>query len=322
VLSAHTSQEIERQIQLIVKSVKFELSYAKSEVRLAGPDVSYHRADPWLPTALRKLDARLRLENIPGFQTSREHYDLCLEDSWTGYFMAQQLKRWKKPHDILFIHLDDHMDMMPTLLHRQRALLVNPANGARFDPTSARDWKTAMRSGAVSIGNFITPMFYSGWRLHIRHIHNNATANESTRYVSLDDRRYDLIPGKRFAAVAQSTQAGPKNVGTYQGGTDAHSVLTDAPSGHAFVHIDLDYFINDLNGAPVSKQAVDDRRLRRVAEQKMDRFFDCLRETNPGIRRWMIAASPGFCSARHWNWLLARLERRIHAFEKARQKYE
>ncbi len=171
-LSAHTPQQIQQLIQSIVKSVKFECSYATSELRLAGPDVSYHAADPWLAAALRKFDPRLTLENIPAFQSSRELYDVCLEDSWSGYFMAQQLKPLKKTRDIVFIHLDDHMDMMPTLLQRQRTSLVNPTTGLAFNPARASDWKTAIASGVVSIGNFITPMFYAGFPLHIRQIHN------------------------------------------------------------------------------------------------------------------------------------------------------
>src|ERR1700722_17938611 len=68
--------------------------------------------------------------------------------------------------------LDDHTDMMSTLLQYDGEALVDPASGAPFDPGARRSWESAIGTGAVNIANYITPLSYSGRRVHFRHLRN------------------------------------------------------------------------------------------------------------------------------------------------------
>jgi hypothetical protein len=185
-----------------------------------------------------------------------------------------------------------------------------------FDPTSSRDWEAAIYSGAVNIGNFITPFFYSGSNIHVRHINNSAESDELC-YVSREACRYDLIPDQQFASISKSTSHRPDSVGTYLAGSNAERVLDGAPRAWTLIHIDLDYFVNDFDGASRGDNYIPDAMLRTEAREKMDRFFRALCKLNPTVDRWLIATSPGFCSAYHWQWLLSEIERNIRDFELA-----
>ena len=83
--------------------------------------------------------------------------------------------------------------------------------------------------------------------------------------------------------------------------------MGDMPRGRVFVHVDLDYFINDFNGNIGQIPVLSDAQLRQRAQQLLDDFVAGLREKNIQVERWIIATSPGFCAAKHWAWLLEKL---------------
>jgi hypothetical protein len=309
-------EETENALRRIVCSVKFELLERANAVRLLGPEMSYHHVDPYLSEALTKFEQGMTLADVLSYRSSTTHFDLSFEDSWTGYFIAARFRDPSRSDELVLIHLDDHTDMMATLLCRVGETLIDPTTGASFDPTSSSDWEAAIYSGAVNIGNFITPFYYSGTNVHVRHI-NNSTGPEELFHVSRVPCRYELIPDKQFAAIGKSSSSRPDNAGTYLVGSSPDRVLDGAPRAWTLIHIDLDYFINDFNGASRGDSYIPDPMLRTEARGKMNRFFDSLTKLNPTVDRWLVATSPGFCSACHWKWLLVELEARIEAFEAA-----
>jgi hypothetical protein len=286
----------------------------ETAVRLLGPEMSYHHVDPYLPEVLKRFDPAMSLAGVLSYTSSLKHFDLYFEDSWSGYFIAKRFQEQNRRDDLVLIHLDDHTDMMATLLCRSGETLVDPISGATFDPFSSSDWKAAIYSGAVNIGNFITPFYYSGSNVHVRHI-NNSTQREELCYLFRESCRYQLIPAKQFATIAKSNSCRPGNVGTYLAGSNPDRVLSGIPPAWTLVHIDLDYFVNDFNGASRGESYVPDHVLHTKAKEKLNRFFYSLVKVNPIVDRWLIATSPGFCSAYHWEWLLAEIEGRIQQFE-------
>jgi len=316
-LPKHGREATENELRRIVCSVKFELMEQANAVRLLGPEMSYHHVDPYLSEALRKFGQSMTVADVPSFISSTRHFDLCFEDSWTGYFIAKRFRERSRRDDLVLIHLDDHADMMPTLLCRSRETLIDPTTGVTFDPTSSSDWEAAIRSGAVNIGNFITPFYYSGVNTHVRHI-NNSTEIDELCPVWRESRGYPLIPNKQFAAVAKSNTCRRESVGTYLAGSQPDTVLDGTPEAWTIIHIDLDYFINDFNGGSRGESYVPDPALRTTAQLKINQFFHSLAKLNPTVDRWLIATSPGFCSACHWEWLLSEIDGKIREFEEAK----
>ena len=87
--------------------------------------MSYHRVDPHLPKALERYGANLSLNEILHYRARHELFDLCFEDSWTSFFLADHLRETDASSAIVLIHLDDHTDMMSTLLEYSRGTLRN-----------------------------------------------------------------------------------------------------------------------------------------------------------------------------------------------------
>jgi len=297
----------------IVRSVAFELDAGRSELRLAGPLMTYHGADPWLPAVLAQFDPTLSLDDVATFRQRHDVFDLCFEDSWTACFTAARLAALGRlPDELTLIHLDDHTDMMSTLLSCVDGCLVDPASGEAFDPLRSDDWQAAIQAGSINIANYLTPLYYLGRPVHIRHL-NNAAARAKQQPVSRALRDYGLIPGHRFADIAIPAPPGSQAVGTYRAGADPDAVIGKDVRAYTMVHIDLDYFINDFNGASRGANYVPDPSLRIVAAEKLTRFFDALGNSGISVDHWMVATSPGFCCSLHWNWLLAELAQRIAA---------
>lgn len=298
----------------IVRSVRFELLESESAVRLLGPDMSYHALDPHLAESLQDFSENLGIEEILSYRSRTSLFDLCLEDSWTGSFLADYLGRLDSDQNLVLIHLDHHMDMMPTLLCRVGDRLVNPMTDSTFDSAKGKDWEDAIHSGCISIGNFITPLFYSGRRIHVRHLGDHITDDYRLQYVKQQGCCYDLIPNREFAAISKEDEGLDMNAGTYLGGRIAAEVLKSLPPGIVIVHIDLDYFVNDIGGNPGATSSAPHPDLISVACGKMNDFFEALPSLAPTVDQWIIGTSPGFCSARHWRWLLAEIGARIETF--------
>lgn len=310
--------QIERDIRQIVRSVKFEVIGRDCAFRLLGPETSYHDVDPHLQQGIKLFDETMTLPDILSYRSKGELFDLCLEDSWAGYLIADHLRELSPGNDLVVIHVDDHADMMPTLLTVCAEQLIDPAAGNAFDPASRNDWETAIRSGCVSIGNFVTPLYYSKHKVHVRHLNNSTDETYTIKNVIREGRSYDLIPGRVFAAVRSSDTDRDRSAGTYLAGPSARKVMQCMPHGRLIVHIDLDYFINDFNGNGWQRFSPSSNHLMQAVHRKMLSFFEEVDHLAPSVDRWIIATSPGFCSGYHWGWLLAEVARGIKTFNSRR----
>lgn len=316
-LRSRGSKAAERDIRQIVRSVRFELLEQECAIRLVGPDMSYHNADPYLQETLKTFGESMVLGDILSYKLREDLFDLCFEDSWTGYFISDHLDRLHPQEDLVLIHVDDHTDMMPTLLTRCGTTLIDPTTNRIFDPARNEDWEAAIYSGCISIGNFMTPLFYSGHKVHVRHLNNGANDNYLIRNVTRDDCRYEFIPDKKFAALCKSDSLWENSAGTYLAGSSPKKILHAIPRGRVIVHIDLDYFINDFNGNSGGQHQIPCHNSIHAARRKINRFFEALHMPAPSVDRWIVATSPGFCSAYHWDWLLAAIRKGIENFRKA-----
>jgi len=314
-LQAHGLAETEREIRKIVRSVNFEILEAQNAVRLFGPEMSYHLADPYLQDVLGRFATSHTPDGILSYRSDAGLFDLCFEDSWSGYFIANRYRKNGRHDDLVLIHLDDHTDMMSTLLCQTGGALIDPVTGATFDPLSPNDWESAIYSGAVSIGNFVTPFYYSGAKVHVRHV-NNSDGCGSLSFISRKADLYDLVPGKQFAGISKASFPEPSSMGTYLAGSNSAELLNDIPQGWTVVHIDLDYFINDFDGASRGKNYLPGTALQFEAMRKMDQFFSSMANLRQNVDQWIIATSPGFCCALHWEWLLSEVEGKICEYDR------
>lgn len=295
-------------VAAVVGSTAFDLAPDARSLRLRGQDRRHHHTDPWLREGLTALGADQ--EQIPTFRRPGPAFDLCLEDSWTGWFLAPTFAGIVPGESLVLVHLDDHADLMPTLLVRDgKGRVRDPATGRDFDPRTPGDWEAAIGSGAITIGSWLTALVApgAGPKVHVRHLHPvGSPSHRPPCPLRAGSVRHAVFPGLSFVS-ATGEGAGR---GTWVAHEDPVAGLSYLPAGPLAVHFDLDYFVNDFNGNPGALPAVPDRS---AVLARMDRVFDALRETRRPVHRWIVAASPGFCCARHWPWLLDALALRIGA---------
>lgn len=291
----------------IVRSVRIEIDRRERGFRLYGPVAPYYDLDPHLPAIMREM----QIADPLNYRSQQALFDFCLEDSWSGLFMSSWCRSSGDHSDVVLVHLDDHTDMMSLFLECIDDTLQDPATGLPFYADSATDWELGIRSGSVAIGSFVTALYYGNRPLHVRHVNNFKTSTYRTYQVGRAVLSFPEIPGKQFATIRKRRRIVGETVGTYQGGIDPMKVLTNLPDGPVVVHIDLDYLINDFNGNPRTGPYSPSPSLRRAAIEKLDTFFAALVQLNVRVERWIVAASPGFCSALHWAYLMGALETRI-----------
>jgi hypothetical protein len=305
---------IQNAIRSIVRNVHFEFIEHEYAIRLLGPDMYYHAFDPFLSSALERFDPKVKVKDILMYRSSGKIFDLCFEDSWSGYFIAEHLRRGSGDDDLIIIHLDDHTDMMSTLLEIAPAdVLLDPMTGRRFDPKSPTDWEAAICSGSVGIGCFVTPLFFADTFVHVRHLNNGANAPANSYFVMKASCEYEVIPGKRFAAIRLSDNDESTAAGSYVVSSSVADILDELPRGQVIVHLDLDYFINDFNGNPTRDTYTPSSIVIAKAQHKLDQFFETMQARRVKVDRWIIATSPGFCSACHWAWLLGAFIEKIQS---------
>ncbi|MFC6670939.1 hypothetical protein [Marinobacterium aestuariivivens] len=270
-VSGNTPDTIRARLRQIVRSLKFAWDENSCLLRILGPDTGYHAADPDLPGLLKTQDPPMDLNDLFHYRSRQEHYDLCFEDCWSGYFIADELAKSKD--DLVLIHLDDHTDMMPSFLLYTDEGLVNPASGRPFDPQRSEDWTNAINAGCVSIGDFITPLLYANRKLHVRHLNNVSASSAQPRKLLRASCFYPEIPEFRFASLKQEEGDLQHADGSYLAGTDPERVLANLPRGQIILHIDLDYFINDFNGNVGAAATASHSEMRQLALLKLNLFL-------------------------------------------------
>lgn len=306
---------VAKQLQMFAKSTRVTISQDRLQLIYAGPDLSHHRADPDLGTIEFCRPAHgvdLSVLDYANFHASLPEYDFCLEDSWTGYFVSRLVADRRSSDSLVLIHLDDHADMMPTLLSLGSDGICDPSTARCFDPGDPADWLAAIQSGAISIGSWLTALFYLEQQVHVRHLtHGYNCLDDGAQTVVPGIAKTNLLPHARFAAIDRKTHPESGALGTYRSGADPFELLDDLPEGRVMVHVDLDYFINDYNGNIGAQPPLPLEGMRKRGCERLRAFLDAMRRRGICAERWFVGTSPGFCSVRHWGMLLAALAEAI-----------
>ncbi|MEL6960640.1 MAG: hypothetical protein AAGL89_17010 [Pseudomonadota bacterium] len=312
VVSGWPKKRIEAALQAIFASSAFDLD--ETTVYLTGPWRGYLELDPELQVTCARYGIDIK-DEAHRFLRADGPASLILCDGLSGWIIASKIAELDGA-DLILLHLDDHADMMPTLLSKSGASLVDPETSAIFDPANRQDWVRALTRGTVSIGSYLTPLFH--WQkmnghLHIRHLRPTPEPDAILVKIVPVVTSHSILDGAEFASIQfGNSRRGAK--GSYKQTSDVKDALADLPDGKMLVHIDLDYFLNDLNGMPDQSPARLSTDEKRAILSRMDQFFDGLKDTAERILHWIIATSPGFCSARHWSWLLDALSTRLSSF--------
>lgn len=295
------------------RNIGWELSPERARVRLTGPETHYYAADKALPAPVEFHSAFSSYLDVYLYHARKRQYCFAYDDVWTGYFIADHLTQCQHSGEpVRLIHLDDHTDMMSTLLVREGSGLKDLQADAIFDPLCTGQWVEAISNGSITIGNFLTALFYMPNDFQICHLNNFDTSDYQQYEVEAADKPSRLLKNISFATIHKRQAARKIRLGTYMGGNNPSRVVENFSNKNVMVHIDLDYFINDCNGN-LDCKSQDIEGLRASASAKIVQFFDAINSNHIKVDLWIICTSPGFCSYLHWDWLIEAISEGIKA---------
>lgn len=317
IIAGKLGPDLQSALRNILKSTAFEISESRDCIRLMGPDTSHHGLDTQFADVLIDMNFARSAKEPASFRTKiGPDVHFCVEDSWSGFALADELSGFANDEPVVLIHIDDHQDMMPTLLLRDGDELSDPASGSRFDAFSPNSLEAAIRSGCVGIGNFVTPFIHSCRQFHIVHLNNQPTQRPAVPIGPLF-AKYPLFGDAEFASIGWGVSTSART-STYRSDDQSPRLLRKMPKGRVIVHIDFDYFINDFNGNPGGTAMPVGTVRNHLVQSKLASFFQSLTAAQVMVEQWIVCASPGFCCSRHWPELLASLLERIDQLQGSR----
>lgn len=299
-------------------------------ITIGRPDRDDFYIDPELARGLEwwtEKYGRVDIAGIPYAVHRRPGMQLSLNDSWTIYSWSRWLKEsltsGRKPESLTLLHLDDHDDLMPPRVLIEGDALLDPITGLAIDLWKPESVESAVRSGAIGIGSFMSPLLHLFPNVHVRHLCSTEYAKDRqgphvVRPVRVIDELLapgSVRPALEIMPVGDAPGAASLGDGhPYDVTDDLESWLKDLPDGSVLIHVDMDYFNNRFNG---DSDWVDfgpkyDPPLSDVL-QRIDKVFDALAGEGVAERvvDFAVALSPGFFPADLWPSAIGRIEERV-----------
>jgi hypothetical protein len=282
-------------------------------------DVARH-VDPQLDTGLRWWGSGVLRAGM-AFSTRRSGRILsALYDTWTLHSWSEWLQgRDVGPTDsVVILHVDDHRDLGSPRLFRGAGGLWDPLAKAPFRLDEPASVLSAIQSGAVGMGSFMTPFLHAYPSAEVRHLCQppKAARTADHRIVLIDERDTLLDQTAMRPAIRLLEHPGAIGSGCYRLTPDLADWLAELGPGPILLHIDMDYFNNRYDGD--SDWSARPQALDPPLEAVTARIDDLVRALNQaGLGRRIediaIAYSPGFFPSELW---CAAAERLIPALER------
>lgn len=253
---------------------------------------------------------RIRLDEVESCFHREEVFQISLSDAWTLYAWSLWLAgRPPTSEHITILHIDDHDDLMSPRLSSYERGHIDLITGKPFCLRAPETVEDAIRSGAVGIGSWLTPMIEACERIDIRHL------SSSCRRFGIDGC-YDieivyeqdtlLSPDSLRSSIALSQSSittRPNGGRKYRATNNISEFLDGIDYGPILLHIDVDYFCNRYNG---NSDYLDIPARHDVAEpvfrERVDEVFSQLLRCGVAhkIEDVTVALSPGFFPVEYW----------------------
>lgn len=239
-----------------------------------------------------------------------------LYDTWTLHSWSEWLARTpvQRVKDVVLLHVDDHRDLgSPRLLVRDGAL-VDAITGELFNLCHPESVRSAINSGAIGMGSFMTPFIHEFPAAQVRHLCQPPKGHRTTASrllpITVADTLLDL--GSERPAIDYLPDYAVSQ-GSYLVTPDASIWAKGIEGRPALVHIDMDYFNNRYDGDSLWQERKEqlDPDLSSIFV-KIDELLDALAMSGVEIDDVTIAYSPGFFPAEYWQIADQRLRTGLH----------
>jgi len=292
---------------------------------LEWSDDPYRYVDPNLNQGLTWWGDNIRYKDIAFARKRRGRLLLSLNDTWTLESWSEWLVSNPQHPHITVLHVDDHKDLGPPRIFQHEDAWVDSITGKTFNLLDPCSVTSAIKSGALGMGSFLTPFLHFAPSTDVRHLCQGpkciGTIDSAIKLDLLPDTL--LNPNKCRPGISLTADNNGIGRGRYRFTNDFDSWLEGLNSDFdeetaILLHIDMDYFCNRYDGdsdaienpGPLdcSLQQVLIRINELTQALKRHKILDRLADI-------VVAFSPGFFPAEFWaqscNQLLIGLEETI-----------
>ena len=296
------------------KDAEATLSPRGWDLTLAWPDGDDRHIDPNLDEGLAWWGGETERQAM-ALATRREGRLLrCLYDTWTLQSWSEWFVRQgsEELHHLIILHVDDHRDLGTPRLFVDGHGWFDPITGARCDLYNPASVCSAIESGAIGMGSFLTPVLHVARHAEVRHLCQPPKARATTdHHIRLTTEQDTLLdPGRKRPAVRLDPSTAEIGPGSYRITPSVEAWLDRLGDGPILLHIDMDYFNNRYDGDSDWPHRPEpfDPPLSRVCE-KIDEVTNALAQHRllDRLEDVVIAYSPGFFPAEFWREADARL---------------
>lgn len=298
------------------------------EVDLNWPSTADYYIDPDLQSGLDWWCPGTLVGDIRKEVSHGPNGLISLNDSWTLYAWSHWIKRrqddGKSLEKVVILHVDDHTDLMTPRLAMSVDDWRDSITGDVFDLTKPKTVRSAVLSGAIGVGSFMSPFLHAVPRVELRHL-SKTTPTESTQdhliiATSIEDTI--LQPGGSRPAVALSKPSSAELVLVdsdsptkwYRFTRNLRDWLAGIPDSPILLHIDMDYFNNRFDGDSDWEESASRHDPPLVSVLKsIDELFAAIEAS--GVREQIedvsVGISPRFFPAEMWRPCVERLNDRL-----------
>src|SRR5205823_4103124 len=162
------------------------------EIDLNWPSSADYYVDPCIEQGLAWWQAGTDITKIHRQVCHTRRGQLSLIDSWTlfswSHWLAERRKGGKATEEVVVLHVDDHTDLMTPRLTFQGNGLRNAISGEAFNLYEPESVRSAILTGAVGVGSFMSPFIYTVPRVHLRHLSQTATDKDAQDFFLVTKR--------------------------------------------------------------------------------------------------------------------------------------
>lgn len=302
-------------------SVESERHERGWKLRLLPPSRLEHYVDPRIGEGLRWWSdtfGPIELLDVPFAHHRVPRSMISLNDSWTllswSHWLASHSLSSGLPQNVTILHLDDHDDFMcPRVFLGHDGGLCDGVTGRPVDLAMPTSVESAIRSGAIGIGSFISPLLHHLPCVDVRHLCatqyrlDRAGAHWIGRAI-LEDSLLQLGGSRPALTVARGSRPKGAVAHPYLVTDDLKSWLGGLRDGPILLHVDMDYFCNPYNGdSDWAESGPKHERSPGDVIRRIDEVFDALGPIASRIEDCAIALSPGFFPVSLWSIAMSRV---------------
>lgn len=277
------------------------------ELTFNWPNDAARHVDPKLADGLAWWDGDLERSGMALAMRRTGRILSTLYDSWTLHSWSEWLARAGPPASpIVVLHVDDHRDLASPRLFVELEGWRDPLTGHLVDLAQPDSVASAIRSGAIGMGSFLTPFLHAFPTAEVRHLCQPPKAVDTRDFrVELIEQQDVLLDrGALRPAVDLVSLPHETGPGCYRVTPDLDDWLAGIGAGPILLHIDMDYFNNRYDGDsdwPDRRRKLDPS-LETVLK-KIDVLADALQAAGLASRLEdvVIAYSPGFFPGEYWS---------------------